>query len=125
MLTLFSPLSLQAYMLAISGEFLTMRLRSMAFKAYLRQEIGYFDDHKNNVGAVTTRLSTDASAVQGVSRVQLQGCWQGVSWGAVVGVLAGVSRVQLWGCWQWVSRVRLQGCWQGVSRVQLLGYWQG
>ncbi len=57
---------LQGYLLAASGEALTLRLRSMAFKAYLRQEMAYFDDHKNNVGALTTRLATDASAVQGV-----------------------------------------------------------
>ena len=54
-------------MFAVSGEYLTKRIRGLAFKAYLCQEVGYFDDHKNNVGAVTTRLATDASAVQGVS----------------------------------------------------------
>ena len=31
------------------------------------QDISYFDDHNNGVGALTTRLSTDASQVQGVS----------------------------------------------------------
>ncbi len=61
-------------MLAISGEYLTMRLRSMAFKAYLRQEIGYFDDHSNNVGALTTRLATGASSVQGVRALLLCQC---------------------------------------------------
>ena len=60
-------------MFAISGEYLTMRIRGLAFKAYLRQEIGYFDDHRNNVGAVTTRLATDASAVQGVSLIHYSG----------------------------------------------------
>ena len=54
-------------MFAVSGEYLTKRIRGLAFKAYLCQEVGYFDDHKNSVGAVTTRLATDASAVQGVS----------------------------------------------------------
>lgn len=34
---------------------------------YTFQEIAYFDDHTNNVGALCTRLSTDASQVQGVS----------------------------------------------------------
>jgi len=33
----------------------------------LFQEIAYFDDHNNSTGALTTRLSTEASAVQGVS----------------------------------------------------------
>ena len=34
---------------------------------YLRlQEIAWFDSHDNSVGALTTRLATDASQVQGV-----------------------------------------------------------
>ena len=57
----------QAYLFGVSGERLTMRIREMAFKAYLRQDMSFFDDHKNNVGALTTRLATDESAVQGVS----------------------------------------------------------
>ena len=31
------------------------------------QEIAWFDDQKNSTGALTTRLATEASAVQGVS----------------------------------------------------------
>ena len=34
--------------------------------SFLFQNIAYFDDHKHNTGALTTRLATDASAVQGV-----------------------------------------------------------
>lgn len=33
----------------------------------LGQEIGWFDDHRNSPGALTTRLATDASQVQGVN----------------------------------------------------------
>lgn len=32
----------------------------------LGQEIGWFDDLRNSPGALTTRLATDASQVQGV-----------------------------------------------------------
>lgn len=32
------------------------------------QDIGWYDDHKNSVGALTTRLATDASLVQGVGK---------------------------------------------------------
>ena len=39
----------------------------MGFKAMLGQDVGWFDDHKNSPGALTTRLATDASQVQGVS----------------------------------------------------------
>ena len=43
----------------------------MGFRAILRQEMGYFDDHKNSTGALTTRLATDASKVQGATGVRL------------------------------------------------------
>ncbi|XP_068114235.1 ATP-dependent translocase ABCB1-like [Hyperolius riggenbachi] len=55
----------------ISGENLTMRLRSLSFKALLRQEIGYFDDHANAVGVLLTRLATDASQVKGTTGSRL------------------------------------------------------
>uniref|UniRef100_A0A4W3JZC6 ATP-binding cassette sub-family B member 5 n=1 Tax=Callorhinchus milii TaxID=7868 RepID=A0A4W3JZC6_CALMI len=55
---------LQGYMFGKSGETLTMKLRYMAFKAMLRQEIAWFDDDRNNTGALTTRLATDASQIQ-------------------------------------------------------------
>jgi ABC-type multidrug transport system fused ATPase/permease subunit len=49
---------------AISGERLTQRMRLIAFLAMLRQEIGWFDREENSVGALTTRLSADASALK-------------------------------------------------------------
>lgn len=42
-------------------------MRRLGFQAILGQEIGWFDDHRNSPGALTTRLATDASQVQGVS----------------------------------------------------------
>ena len=50
---------------------LTIRLRREAFYAMLRQDISYFDDHRNSTGALCTRLSTDASRVQGCTGVRL------------------------------------------------------
>jgi ABC-type multidrug transport system fused ATPase/permease subunit len=37
----------------------------------LRQEVSYFDNPKNNTGALCTRLATEASAVQGASGVRI------------------------------------------------------
>ena len=54
------------YCLAKAGENLTLRLRQMTFAAMLRQEIGWFDDKRNQVGALTSRLATDASLVRQV-----------------------------------------------------------
>jgi len=54
-------------MFACSGEALTKRLRAKAFAAILRQEIAWFDQAENSTGALCTRLSNEASAIQGVS----------------------------------------------------------
>ncbi|CAH1796934.1 unnamed protein product [Owenia fusiformis] len=62
---------LQTYLFSVSGEGLTMRLRQMAFKAMMRQDIGWFDNHKNSTGALCTRLATDASSVQGATGSRL------------------------------------------------------
>jgi ATP-binding cassette subfamily B (MDR/TAP) protein 1 len=62
--------SLQSYMFAYSGEILTKRLRSKAFRAILRQDMTYFDQGTHSTGALCTRLATEASAVQGASGVR-------------------------------------------------------
>ncbi|TNN61547.1 Bile salt export pump [Liparis tanakae] len=62
---------LQGYAFSKSGELLTRRLRRLGFQAMLGQEIGWFDDHKNSAGALTTRLATDASQVQGATGSQI------------------------------------------------------
>ncbi|XP_063781222.1 ATP-dependent translocase ABCB1-like [Pseudophryne corroboree] len=62
---------LQGFTFGKAGEILTKRLRLMAFKAMLRQEMGWFDDKKNSTGALTTRLATDASQVQGATGSRL------------------------------------------------------
>ncbi|XP_038572718.1 bile salt export pump isoform X2 [Micropterus salmoides] len=62
---------LQGYAFSKSGELLTRRLRRLGFQAILGQEIGWFDDHRNSPGALTTRLATDASQVQGATGSQI------------------------------------------------------
>ena len=54
-------------MFTAAGEGLTLRLRKMVFEAMLNQEMGWYDDPKNSTGALCTRISHDAGAVQGVS----------------------------------------------------------
>jgi hypothetical protein len=60
----------KGYAFGKSGELLTRRLRKVGFQAMLKQEVGWFDDPRNSPGALTTRLATDASMVQGVSVCQ-------------------------------------------------------
>nr|KAF6493312.1 ATP binding cassette subfamily B member 11 [Rousettus aegyptiacus] len=62
---------LQGYTFAKSGELLTKRLRKFGFRAILGQNIGWFDDIRNSPGALTTRLATDASQVQGAAGSQI------------------------------------------------------
>lgn len=85
--------TMQSWMFGISGENLTKRLRSLGFKAILRQEMAYFDDQKNSSGALCSRLSSDASAVQGATGVRL---------GAIIEALIGFSiglGIAFWYSW--------------------------
>ncbi|KAF2883638.1 hypothetical protein ILUMI_22510 [Ignelater luminosus] len=57
----------QTYMFGIAGEKLTMRLRSRMFKAFLTQEMSWFDNKDNGVGSLCARLSGEAASVQGAT----------------------------------------------------------
>ncbi|KYO26615.1 hypothetical protein Y1Q_0019106 [Alligator mississippiensis] len=61
----------QGFTFGKAGEILTMRLRFMAFKSMLRQDISWFDDPKNSTGALTARLANDASQVKGATGSRL------------------------------------------------------
>ncbi|CAM4745047.1 unnamed protein product [Rotaria magnacalcarata] len=56
---------------AKSGEALTLRMRLRTFEAMLRQDISWFDEEKNSVGSLITRLSTDTAALRGLTGVRL------------------------------------------------------
>ncbi|RUS29249.1 hypothetical protein BC938DRAFT_480878 [Jimgerdemannia flammicorona] len=47
----------------LAGERLTRRIRIACFKALLNQEIGFYDEEEHSLGALTTRLATDASKI--------------------------------------------------------------
>ena len=48
-----------------AGEKLTRRLRTLAYRSALRQEIGWFEEKGNSVGRLATRLASDAAEVKG------------------------------------------------------------
>ncbi|XP_072639928.1 ATP-binding cassette sub-family B member 5 isoform X4 [Canis lupus baileyi] len=50
-----------------AGELLTMRLRHLAFKAMLYQDISWFDDKENSTGALTSILAIDIAQIQGIA----------------------------------------------------------
>ncbi|EGD76002.1 multidrug resistance protein [Salpingoeca rosetta] len=53
------------YFLSVAGERLTMRLRDMVFRVMVSKSAGWYDDPRHSRGILTTRLSSDASAVRG------------------------------------------------------------
>ncbi|CAI9715598.1 multidrug resistance 1-like [Octopus vulgaris] len=62
---------IQYSMFGISGEMLTMRIRSRLFKSILHQEMSWFDDKNNSTGHLCTRLTVDSSRVKGASGIKL------------------------------------------------------
>ncbi|XP_055307776.1 multidrug resistance protein homolog 65-like [Sitodiplosis mosellana] len=54
----------QTYFFTRAGANLTHRIRSTTFEAMLKQECAWFDDHNNSVGALGSRLTSDAANLQ-------------------------------------------------------------
>ncbi|XP_068615681.1 ATP-dependent translocase ABCB1 [Brachionichthys hirsutus] len=67
----FVTMFLQGFCFGKSGEILTLKLRLNAFTSMMKQDLGWFDNPNNSVGALTTRLATDAAQVQGATGVRL------------------------------------------------------
>ncbi|KXS13200.1 multidrug resistance protein 1 [Gonapodya prolifera JEL478] len=80
--------------LAFAGEKLTRKLRALLFASILHQEIAFFDHPKNSVGALTTKLSQDASEIQKLVNIALRSLLM-----TSVGVLGGIVYMFLHG-WQ-------------------------
>ncbi|XP_061530011.1 ATP-dependent translocase ABCB1-like isoform X4 [Phycodurus eques] len=76
-IVIFFTMFLQGYCFGKSGEILTLKLRLAAFKALMRQDLAWFDDHKNSVGMLTTRLASDAAQVQGWLELWRWNCYLG------------------------------------------------
>ncbi|CAG8448774.1 2904_t:CDS:10 [Ambispora leptoticha] len=55
-----------AAFIAITGYRITTKIRDMTFRALLRQEMAFFDDERNSTGALTSKLSTEATQIQGL-----------------------------------------------------------
>ncbi|CAG7833559.1 unnamed protein product [Allacma fusca] len=56
---------------SIAGEALTNRLRKLSFGTMLIQDLSWYDNPRNNVGGLCTRLSGDAASVQGATGTRL------------------------------------------------------
>ncbi|XP_076093992.1 ATP-dependent translocase ABCB1-like isoform X1 [Mytilus galloprovincialis] len=69
-----------------AGGNLTTRFRKLAFKSIVWQDVKFFDDPKNTVGSLTTRLSSDAALVQGATGSKI-----GVTLEAMATILVALS----------------------------------
>ncbi|KAJ3597609.1 hypothetical protein NHX12_001132 [Muraenolepis orangiensis] len=67
----FFSMFLQGFCFGKAGEILTMKLRLSAFTSMMKQDLGWYDDPKNSVGSLTTRLATDAAQATGVRMATL------------------------------------------------------
>ncbi|CAH1634814.1 unnamed protein product [Spodoptera littoralis] len=76
----------QIFIFNVTGVRLTARLRVAAFETMLKQEIGWFDDPKNGVGALTARLAADAAAVQGATGTRIGALMQATAT-IVIGIM--------------------------------------
>ncbi|CAG8582956.1 8057_t:CDS:2, partial [Cetraspora pellucida] len=62
---------IQGVIFGISGERFSKRIRSKSFASILRQDIAFFDDKENSIGVLTSKLSLDATHVNGLSGATL------------------------------------------------------
>ncbi|KAF8158859.1 P-loop containing nucleoside triphosphate hydrolase protein [Mycena galopus ATCC 62051] len=79
----------QNYLFASSAARLTKKLRSLSFRAILRQDIEFFDKDENSAGALTSALSDNPQKVNGLAGVTLGAIVQALSTlvaGAVIGL---------------------------------------
>ncbi|XP_041969859.1 multidrug resistance protein homolog 49 [Aricia agestis] len=84
----------QIFIFNLTGVRLTARLRVAAFRAMLQQEMGWFDNPTNGVGALCSRLAADAAAVQGATGTRIGALMQ-----ASATILIGIA-LSLYYTWQ-------------------------
>ncbi|XP_055687209.1 multidrug resistance protein homolog 65 [Lutzomyia longipalpis] len=84
---------LQNFMFNTTGVNLTTRLRSRAFRSIMKQEMAWFDQDVNSVGALTARLSGDAANVRSAVGPPIGGIIQAITT-LVVGI--SVAMVYSW-----------------------------
>ncbi|XP_059085284.1 ATP-dependent translocase ABCB1-like isoform X2 [Tigriopus californicus] len=100
---------LQISMFTLAGEHLTLRMRKLSFEAMLRQEMAWFDLPSNSTGALCTRISSDASAIQGMSGSRVSSTLQSAS-----SVLFSVS-LSVWFEWKLGLVVSVYVPWLALS----------
>ncbi|EMD39893.1 hypothetical protein CERSUDRAFT_81221 [Gelatoporia subvermispora B] len=79
----------QNYLFASSAANLTAKLRSISFRAILRQDVEFFDKDENNTGQLTSALSDNPQKINGLAGVTLGAIVQSASTliaGSIIGL---------------------------------------
>ncbi|KAF9267350.1 P-loop containing nucleoside triphosphate hydrolase protein [Marasmius fiardii PR-910] len=82
-------IGVQNYMFAAAAAMLSAKLRSLSFKAILRQDIVYFDKDEHSTGGLTTDLSDNPQKVNGLAGITLGAIVQAMST-LVAGIVVGL-----------------------------------
>jgi ATP-binding cassette subfamily B (MDR/TAP) protein 1 len=82
-------IGVQNYQFGAAAANLTSSLRSLSFKAVLRQDIEYFDQEEHSTGSLVSSLSEDPQKVNGLAGVTLGVIVQGFST-LIIGITLGV-----------------------------------
>ncbi|KAJ7863028.1 P-loop containing nucleoside triphosphate hydrolase protein [Mycena olivaceomarginata] len=80
----------QNYLFSSSAAKLTRKLRSLSFRAILRQDIEFFDKDENSAGSLTSTLSDNPQKVNGLAGVTLGAIVQATATlvaGAIIGLI--------------------------------------
>ncbi|KAI6030747.1 P-loop containing nucleoside triphosphate hydrolase protein [Pisolithus orientalis] len=82
-------IAIQNYVFALAASELTTKLRTLSFRAILRQDIHFFDRVENNTGTLTSRVNDYPQKVEGLAGVTLGTIIQAITTligGAVIGL---------------------------------------
>ncbi|KAH0586250.1 Leptomycin B resistance protein pmd1 [Termitomyces sp. J132] len=82
-------IGMQNYLFSAAAASLTAKLRSLSFRAILRQDIEFFDKDENSTGSLTANLSDNPQKVNGLAGVTLGAIVQSIATlitGAIIGL---------------------------------------
>lgn len=70
---------LQTHLFNMTSVYLTTRIRSLTLNAMIHQDVSWYDEPANSVGALSVRLTSDAASVQGAIGYPLSGIIQSIA----------------------------------------------
>ena len=90
-----ATIGIQHYTFGASAAQLSAKLRSISFRAILRQDIEFFDKDENNTGSLTSTLSDNPQKINGLAGITLGAIVQSISTLTIGSILGLVFNWQL------------------------------